>query len=248
MLIDTHCHLSKEDYNNMDEVINEMDGYMIISGCNDETNKEVIEIVNKYDKVYGTLGIHPEEIDKISNDSFKYIEDNLNNPKIVGIGEIGLDYYWTKENIDSQKEVLIRQLDIASKYNKPIVIHSRDSIQDTYDILKKYKLKGTIHCFSSSIEMANEFIKLGYMIGVGGTVTFKNSKKIQDVVKELDLHNILIETDSPYLAPEPFRGQKNKPSNVYYVAKIISELKGISIEKVINITGLNAIKQFDLKL
>lgn len=248
MLIDTHCHLSKKDYPNLDEIINEMDGIMIISGCDDETNKEVIEIVNKYDKVYGTLGIHPEEIDNISEDSFKYIEDNLNNPKIVGIGEIGLDYYWTKDNIEKQKEVLIRQLDIAAKYHKPIVIHSRDSIQDTYDILKKYKLKGTIHCFSSSLEMAREFIKLGYMIGVGGTVTFKNSKKIQAVVKSLDLHNILLETDSPYLSPEPFRGRKNKPSNVYYVAKKISEIKDKSVENVINITGLNAVKQFDLKL
>ena len=248
MLIDTHCHLSKEDYDNLDEIISEMDGIMIISGCDDETNKEVIEIVNKYDKVYGTLGIHPEEIEKISEESFKYIEDNLNNPKIVGIGEIGLDYYWTKDNIEKQKEVLIRQLDIATKYNKAIVIHSRDSIQDTYDILKKYKLKGTIHCFSSSLEMAREFIKLGYMIGVGGTVTFKNSRKLQDVVKSLDLHNILLETDSPYLSPEPFRGKQNKPSNVYFVAKKISEIKDISIENVINTTGLNAINQFDLKI
>ena len=248
MLIDTHCHLSKNDYENIDEIVSGMDGIMIISGCDDETNKEVIELVNKYDKVYGTLGIHPEEIDNITDESFKYIEDNINNPKIVGIGEIGLDYYWTKDNIDKQKEVLIRQLDIATKYNKAIVIHSREAIQDTYDILKKYKLKGTIHCFSSSLEMAREFIKLGYMIGVGGTVTFKNSKKIQDVVKSLDLHNILLETDSPYLSPEPFRGQKNKPSNVYYVAKKISEIKDISIENVINTTGLNAINQFDLKL
>ena len=248
MLIDTHCHLSKNDYENIDEIVSGMDGIMIISGCDDETNKEVIELVNKYDNVYGTLGIHPEEIDKISEDSFEIIEDNLNNPKIVGIGEIGLDYYWTKDNIEKQKEVLIRQLDIATKYNKAIVIHSRDSIQDTYDILKKYKLKGTIHCFSSSLEMAREFIKLGYMIGVGGTVTFKNSKKIQDVVKSLDLHNILLETDSPYLSPEPFRGKQNKPSNVYYVAKKISEIKNISIENVINTTGLNAINQFDLKV
>ena len=248
MLIDTHCHLSREYYDNLDEIISEMEGIMIISGCDDETNKEVVEIVNKYDKVYGTLGIHPEEIDKITEYSFKYIEDNLSNPKIVGIGEIGLDYYWTKDNIDKQKEVLIKQLDIATKYNKPIVIHSRDSIQDIYNILKNYKLKGTIHCFSSSIEMAKEFIKIGYMIGVGGTVTFNNSKKIQDVVKSLDLHNILIETDSPYLSPEPFRGKKNKPSNVYYVAKKISDIKKENIENVIKTTTLNAISQFDLKL
>ena len=162
MLIDTHCHLSKNDYDNLDEIISEMDGYMITSGCDDETNKEVLEMIAKYDNVYGTIGIHPEEIDKITENSFKFIEDNLNNPKIVAIGEIGLDYYWVKDNIEKQKEVFEYQVKLAEKYNIPIVVHSREAIQDTYDILKKYKVTGTIHCFSSSLEMAKEFIKLGY--------------------------------------------------------------------------------------
>lgn len=247
MLIDTHCHLSEADYDNLDEIISEMDGYMITSGCDDETNKEVLEIVAKYDNVYGTIGIHPEEIDKITGNSFKFIEDNLNNSKIVAIGEIGLDYYWTKDNIAHQKEVFEYQVKLAEKYNIPIVVHSREAIQDTYDILKKYKVTGTIHCFSSSLEMAKEFIKLGYKIGIGGTLTFKNSKKIQDIVKQLDLKDILLETDSPYLTPEPFRGKKNKPSNVYYVAQKISELKNISLENVLSITSKNAIEKFDLK-
>ena len=245
MLIDTHCHLSYEDYDNLDEIIREMNGIMIASGCDDKTNKEVLELVSKYDNVYGTLGIHPEEIDNINFDSFKLIEDNLNNPKIVAIGEIGLDYYWTKENIDKQKEVFERQVKMAEKYNLPVVVHSREAIQDTYDILKKYKVKGDIHCFSSSLEMAKEFIKLGYKIGVGGTLTFKNSKKIQEIVKLLDLENILLETDSPYLSPEPFRGKKNKPSNVYYVALKVSELKNIEVEKVIEKSRENAYKLFD---
>ena len=245
MLIDTHCHLSYEDYDNLDKIIREMNGIMIASGCDDKTNKEVLELVSKYDNVYGTLGIHPEEIDNINFDSFKLIEDNLNNPKIVAIGEIGLDYYWTKENIDKQKEVFERQVKMAEKYNLPVVVHSREAIQDTYDILKKYKVKGDIHCFSSSLEMAKEFIKLGYKIGVGGTLTFKNSKKIQEIVKLLDLENILLETDSPYLSPEPFRGKKNKPSNVYYVALKVSELKNIEVEKVIEKSRENAYKLFD---
>lgn len=247
MLIDTHCHLSKNDYDNLDEIISEMDGYMITSGCDDETNKEVLEMIAKYDNVYGTIGIHPEEIDKITENSFKFIEDNLNNPKIVAIGEIGLDYYWVKDNIEKQKEVFEYQVKLAEKYNIPIVVHSREAIQDTYDILKKYKVTGTIHCFSSSLEMAKEFIKLGYKIGVGGTLTFKNSKKIQDIVKQLDLKDILLETDSPYLTPEPFRGKKNKPSNVYYVAQKISELKNISLENVLSITSKSAQEKFDLK-
>mgnify|MGYP003295659500 CR=1 FL=1 len=199
MLIDTHCHLSYEDYDNLNEIIKNMNGIMIASGCSDKTNREVLEIVEKYDNVYGTLGIHPEEVNNITEDSFKLIEENMNNPKIVAIGEIGLDYYWVKDNKEDQINLFKKQLDLAQKYNKPIVVHSRDAIQDVYDILKEYNLKGSIHCFSSSLEMAKEFIKLGYKIGVGGTVTFKNSKKLQEIVKQLDLKDILLETDSPYL-------------------------------------------------
>ena len=193
MLIDTHCHLSNDDYENLEEVIKNMNGIMIASGCNDKTNKEVLELVEKYTNVYGTLGIHPEEVNNLNNDSFKIIEDNINNSKIVAIGEIGLDYYWVNDNKEEQKELFLKQLDLAKKHNKPVVIHSRDSIQDTYDILKKYHLKGTIHCFSSSLEMAKEFIKLGYKIGIGGVVTFKNSLKLQEIVKELDLKYILLD-------------------------------------------------------
>ena len=248
MLIDTHCHLSYEDYDNLDEIIKNMDGIMIASGCNDKTNKEVLELVSKYNNVYGTLGLHPEEVDNISEDSFKLLEENINNPKIVAIGEIGLDYYWVSDNKEKQKEVLKRQLDIATKYNKPIVVHSREAIQDTYDILKQYNLKGSLHCFSSSLEMAKEFIKLGYKIGVGGTVTFKNSKKLQEIVKEIELKDILLETDSPYLSPEPFRGKRNNPSNTYFVAQKISELKDIDIKEVLDITSSNAIQLFDLNI
>ena len=242
MLIDTHCHLSKDDIDS----INNMDGIMVTAGCDDETNKEVIELVNKYPNVYGVLGIHPEEIDKIAENSFKYIEENLSNKKIVGIGEIGLDYYWRSDNKEEQKEVFKKQLDIAQKYNLPVVIHSRDAIQDTYDIISKYKLKGSIHCFSSSLEMAREFIKLGYKIGIGGTVTFKNSKKLQEIVEEIDIGDILSETDSPYLSPEPFRGKKNEPKNVYYVAKKISEIKDLKTEEVIDKLYASALEIFDI--
>lgn len=248
MLIDTHCHLSSDDYNNLDEIINEFDGIMIASGCDLKTNKEVIELVNKYDNVYGTLGIHPEEIENFKESDLKFIEDNLNNKKIVGIGEIGLDYYWVKDNKEQQKELFIKQLDIAKKYNKAVIVHSREAIQDTYDILKKYNLKGSIHCFNSSLEMAREFIKIGYKIGVGGVLTFKNSKKLQEIVKDIDLKDILLETDSPYLTPEPYRGQKNKPSNVYYVALKLAELKNLSIEDIINQTGKNALKEFSINI
>ena len=248
MLIDTHCHLFDEYYENIGEIIKNMDGIMITSGCGDKTNKEVIELVNKYPNVYGTLGIHPEEINNITDESFKIIEENINNPKILAIGEIGLDYYWVKDNKDEQIKLFKKQLELAKKYNKPVVIHSRDSIQDTYNILKEYQLKGTIHCFSSNLEMAKEFVKLGYKIGIGGILTFNNSKKLQDIVKELNLSDILLETDSPYLTPEPHRKERNQPSFVYYIAKKISELKNINIEEVINQTGVNAAKLFDLDI
>lgn len=248
MLVDTHCHLSVDDYENLDEIISEMNGIMIASGCDDKSNKEVLDLVSKYKNVYGVLGIHPESVNDYNAESLKFIEENINNPKIVGIGEIGLDYYWVNDNKDVQKELFIKQLNIAQKYNKPIVVHSRESIQDIYDILKDYKLKGSIHCFSSSLEMAVEFIKLGYKIGIGGVVTFKNSKKLQEIVKEVDIKNILLETDSPYLSPEPLRGKQNKPSNVSLVALKISELKDISKEEVINITMENSCQLFDFKL
>ena len=191
------------------------------------------------------LGIHPEEIDKITDSSFKFIEDNLSNKKIVGIGEIGLDYYWRSDNREEQKKVFERQLKLAKKYNLPVIVHSRDAIQDTYDIIVKYKVKGIIHCFSSSLEMAREFIKIGFKIGIGGTVTFKNSLKLQEIVKVIDTKDITLETDSPYLAPEPFRGKKNEPKNTYLVAQKIAELKGENVDEIISNTYASALEIFD---
>lgn len=235
-----------EYYESLDEIVKNIDGLMIVSGVDDKSNLEVLDLISKYDNVYGTLGLHPENIDSLTKNSFDIIEQNLNNSKIVGIGEIGLDYYWVKDNKEDQKALFIKQLDLAKKYSKPIVVHSREAIKDTYDILKNYKLKGTIHCFNSSLEMAREFIKLGYKIGIGGVVTFKNAKKLCEIVENIDIKDILIETDSPYLTPEPFRGQRNEPKNVYFVALKIAELKGMALEEVIKETYKNAINEFDL--
>lgn len=247
MQIDTHCHLSYEDFDNLDEIVKNID-IAITSGTNDETNKEVLDVVSKYKNIYGTLGFHPEDIDKFNDNSLNIIESNLNNKKIVAIGEIGLDYYWVKDNKEEQKELLRKQMEIAQKHNMPVVIHSREAALDTYEVLKDYKVKGTIHCFSYSYEMAEKFIKLGYKIGIGGVVTFKNSKKLQDIVEKISLKDILLETDSPYLSPEPLRGKKNIPYNTYYIAKKIAEIKNVSIDEVISITGKNAIELFDLNI
>ena len=248
MLIDTHCHLEKKEYEDLDSIINNMDGYMIASGYNDETNLEVIDLVNKYDNVYGVIGIHPEEVDNITDNSFKIIEDNINNPKIVGIGEIGLDYYYVKDNKDKQIELFKKQIKLAEKYNKPIVVHSRGAAQDTYNILKDIKVKCDIHCFSYSYELAKEFVKLGFRLGIGGVLTFKNSKNLKVVVEKLDLDNFLLETDSPYLTPEPYRGSKNNPSNVLLVAKKIAEIRNLDYNDVIDKLNRNAKNQFDLDI
>ena len=240
-MVDTHCHITSEYYDNILEVISKMkDNIIIVSGTNKEDIKEVISLCN-YKNIYGTIGIYPtEELD------LKIIEDNINNKKIVGIGEIGLDYH-LEHNKEEQKNKFIKQLDLARKYNKTVVIHTRDAIQVTYDTLKNYKdLKKVIHCYSGSLEMAKEFIKIGCRLGIGGVLTFKNSK-LKDVVKEIDLKYLLLVTDSPFLAPEPLRGTKNEPYNVIYVAKKIAEIKNISLEEVLDITTLNAKDQFDLE-
>lgn len=249
MYIDTHCHLFLEYYNNIEEELNECKNnnvnIVIVSGCDMKSNMEVIEIVNKYDNVYGTIGFHPTQLDDFKEEDFLWLEENIINKKIVGIGEIGLDYHYDNTDKEKQKYVFKRQLDIASRYNKPIVIHTRDAICDTYNILKKYDLRGSIHSFGGSVEMAREFIKLGFMIGVGGIVTFKNAKTIKEVVKKIDLSYILLETDSPYLTPEPYRGKVNSPKYIPLIAKEISLIKNVEIEEVSSATTGNAKRLFD---
>lgn len=244
MIVDTHCHLEKKDYDNIDNIVNKMkDNIIIACGCDDFSNKELYSY--NYKNVYKCFGIHPENVDNYKQSDIDFIEQHIKD--IVAIGEIGLDYYYSKDNIYKQKELFIKQLDLAQKYKIPVIVHSRDSIQDTYDILKNYKLKVDIHCFSSSLEMAQLFIKLGYKIGIGGVVTFKNASKLIDIVKQIDLNNILLETDSPYLTPVPFRGCKNEPYNVHYVANKIAEIKNISVEEVMDITTKNALDFFNIK-
>ena len=249
MFIDTHCHLFNEYYENIDDIIKKCEDNdikkIIVSGVDMKSNLEVLELVNKYDIVYGTLGFHPTELKDFSYDNLSWLEENINNKKIVAVGEIGLDYHYDDTDKELQIDVLRRQLEIANKYNKPIVFHSRDAIGDTYNILEEYKLRGSIHCYSGSVEMAKRFIKLGYMIGVGGVVTYNNSKILKDVVKEIPLTYILLETDAPYLSPEPYRGTKNDSSNISIIAHVIAELKGTSILDVSRVSTANAEALFD---
>ena len=246
-MIDTHAHILKEYYDDIDALVIELKKKKVRAIINNSTNikeaKEVLEYSKKYRNfLYPAIGIHPENIDDANIDE---LETLINNNKIVAIGEIGLDYHWTKDNKEKQKELFIEQLELSLKYNLPVIVHTRDSIQDCLDIIKKYNLKGIMHCFSGSYEMAKEFIKYGFKLGIGGVLTFKNSK-LYEVINKINLDDIVLETDSPYLSPEPFRGQKNNPSNMLYVAKRIAKIKGITIDEVIEKTTENARNIFDI--
>jgi len=240
MMIDTHCHLSNEDYDNLDVVIKHMDGNkMIISGADQKMNLEVLDMIKKYDNIYGTIGYHPEELDDYD---ISWLEEHIHDSKIVGIGEIGLDYHNGKDNADKQKECFIEQIELAKKYHMPIVIHSRDAAEDTLKILKEHlgDNLAVMHCYSYSVEIARELMKMNISLGIGGVVTFKNAKTLVDVVKEIPLDRLVLETDSPYLTPEPLRGTKNEPYNIYYVGLKIAEIKNISLDEVFKTTTENA--------
>lgn len=246
--IDTHFHLDLTcDVETilMDANSNNVKKF-IISGCDKKSIRDGLEIINRYENVYMTIGFHPDEVDEINDDDLNYIEKLINNNrKIIGIGEIGLDYYHNDTNIDRQKEYFEKQLLIAKKFNLPVVIHTREATEDTYEILKKYDLRGVLHCYSGSLEMAKLYMEKGFMFGIGGVLTFKNSK-LKDVVKDIPLQNIILETDSPYLAPEPKRGSINEPKNIKLIANCLSKIKEVSVEEIAEITTSNVKRVFDL--
>ena len=250
MYIDTHCHLSREDYDDIDKVIEENKNAnidkIVVSGCSRESIEEVMDLKDRYDMVYVTIGYHPEYADTVTESDLDYLKSLLGEKKVVGIGEIGLDYHYTKENKDKQIWLFEEQLKIAESLNFPVVIHSRDATMDTINILKKYKVKGIIHCFSGSLETANIYISMRFLLGIGGVVTFKNSK-LKDVVREIPLESIVLETDSPYLTPVPYRGKVNSSKYLVYIAQEISNIKGIDITEVSEITSKNALGLFDFK-
>ena len=245
MFIDTHCHLSKEDYDDIDKVIMEDKeaevDKIVVSGCSREAIDEVMTFKDTYDMVYVTIGYHPEYVDSVTLKDLDYLKSLLGEKKIIGIGEIGLDYHYTK---DKQIWLFEEQLKIAEEFKLPVVIHSRDATQDTINTLKKYNVKGIIHCFSGSLETAKIYISMGFLLGIGGVVTFKNSK-LKDVVKEIPINSIVLETDSPYLTPVPYRGKVNSSKYLEYIAKFISDIKNISVEELAEITSKNASSLFD---
>ena len=247
-LIDTHCHISLTD--DIDSMVMDAEKNnvlkFIMSGCDAKSIRDGLEIIYRYPTIYMTAGFHPDEADNVTDKDLEDLEKIIiTNKKIIGIGEIGLDYYHNDMNKEKQKEIFIKQIELAEKYDLPIVIHSRESIQDVYDILKEHHARGVIHCFSGSLEMAKLFIDLGFYLGIGGVLTFKNSK-LKEVVQELSLDNIVLETDSPYLAPEPYRGHTNYPQNIKIIAQALRKIKEVTLDEVAEKTTNNVHKIYNL--
>ena len=245
MFCDSHCHIFKEYYENIDEVINNAKengiNRLIVAADNQKSCEEVLELVNKYDNVYGCLGLHPENC----LEEFDYNILKTNNKKIVAIGEIGLDYYWTKETKEKQQEILRKQLKIAEELDLPVVIHSREATLDTINILKEFNVRGVIHSFSGSLETAKIYLSMGFKLGVNGVITFKNCN-LKDVYIKLDPSDIVLETDSPYLSPVPYRGEQNEPARVKDIAMFMANLYNINLKDLEEITNKNIKEIFDI--
>ncbi len=252
-MIDSHSHLFEEEFNNdIDECIkrckeNNVNKILLV-GFSDETNLKAQEYAKKYDIFYPTAGVHPEECNKDYLEQFNELKEFIENNKVYAIGECGLDYHWSVEFKEEQKELFKLQCELAIEKNLPIIIHSRDADQDTFDIVKSFngKLKGVMHCYGGSLELAKEYVKLGMYISLGGPLTFKNAKEPKRVAEGIDINNLLIETDSPFLAPDPYRGKRNESSYVRFVCQKMAEIKGLSVEEVDKITTNNAVKLFNI--
>ena len=250
---DTHSHFNDEKFDeDREELIKEMykEGITktVCIGYNVKESLHAIQISENTDFIYSSCGISPNDIEDFSEENLKQIEEMAKNKKALAIGEIGLDYYWNKDNKEKQKELFIKQIEIANKLNKPITIHTRDAVMDTLQVLKEHPVnkKGIFHCCPLNVELIKEGLKLGFYISFSGNITFKNAKS-EEPVKMLPNDKILIETDSPYLSPEPFRGKRNTPINVKLVAQKIADIKGIPLEEVAKVTYENALNIYEIK-
>lgn len=251
--IDTHSHIDMIEDVSLDEIIQSANSVnvkkIIIPAVNEEDFESKIEICNNHDNLFCMLGVFPEEAKTWNDKTYEKIKDLAKkNKKVVAIGEIGLDYYWDTTFVELQKEIFIKQIQLANELNLPIDVHDREAHKDTFDILKQYN-KGSdviLHCFSGSVEFAKECIKEGWFLSLGGVVTFKNAKKMKEVAKEIPLEHLMLETDAPYLAPVPFRGKTNEPKYIPYIAQEIANLKQTTIENVMTITTNNAEKVFKI--
>ena len=254
MIFDTHAHYDDdafdEDREDLIKAILESDIKRIVNvGANLKTSRNSIDLANKYDLFYAAVGVHPDDCDEVDDAGIDKLREMSREKKVVAIGEIGLDYYWHKDNPDIQKEAFKRQIELAQELSLPIIIHSREAARDTMDILAETNAgvnSGVVHCFSYSPEIALEAIKLGFYVGVGGVVTFKNAKKLKETVERIPLEKIVLETDCPYLAPVPFRAKRNSSLYLEYVVEEIAMLKQTDVETVKEITYKNALDMYRL--
>lgn len=254
MIFDTHAHYDDEKFDeDRDEILNSLPvrgiGNVVDVAAALHSWEKIVKLTQTYPYVYGAMGVHPDHVGELDDEKFAQLRQFAQLPKMVAVGEIGLDYYWDRADHDTQKYWFERQLDLAKELAKPVIIHSRDAAKDTMDIMKgshAQGVAGVIHCFSGSVEMAREYCRMGYLIGVGGVVTFKNSRKLKEVVADTPLECIVLETDCPYLAPVPFRGKRNSSLYLPYVVEEIARLKGMSPEEVIAVTEENARRLYQL--
>jgi len=254
MIFETHAHYDDEAFDEDREALlgrmreNGIE-YIINIGADLKTTANTVALTEKYPFIYGAAGVHPDMTKELNEENFAWLCEQCRKEKIVAVGEIGLDYYWDATPRDVQKEWFLRQMNLAKEIGKPVVIHSREAAQDTYDMIKEHHAGttgGVIHCFSYSKEMAEAYVKLGYSIGIGGVVTFKNARKLKEAVEAIPLGSILLETDSPYLAPVPYRGKRNCSLYIPHIAQEIAALKGVSYEEVVEVTNQNAKKLFGI--
>ena len=254
MIFDTHAHYDDEQFDaDREALLSGMKaggvGMIVDAAATVASWDKILELTEKYPFLYGSVGVHPDEVGDLNEENFARMSELADRKKIVAIGEIGLDYYWDKEPEvqNAQRYWFRRQMELARETNLPVIIHSRDAAADTMEVMKAVhaeEIPGVIHCYSYSREMAQEFIKMGYYIGVGGVVTFKNAKKLKETVEAIPLERILLETDCPYMTPEPHRGTRNDSSNIPFVIAKIAELKGITAEEVERVTEENAVRLF----
>ncbi len=256
MLIDSHAHLDDERFKGDTEAIIgnfEKDNLELVVniGADLRSSKNSVELAKQHENIYATVGVHPHSSKEMDENMLEELRELAKEEKVVAIGEIGLDYHYDNSPRDIQKKWFRAQIELAKELDLPISVHSREATQDVFDIISEEaedgKLRGVIHCFSDSVEIAREYLKLGFYISLGGPVTFKNAKTPKEVAKEVPLDRLLIETDSPYLTPEPHRGKRNEPANVRYVAEKIANLREMSYEKLKNATNENVKTLFDIK-
>lgn len=248
MIFETHAHYDDSAFDeDRDTLLSSMTdsgiGTIVNVGASLKSTKSSIELAEKYPFIYAAAGVHPNETVELNEENFEWLKKQCLNKKVAAVGEIGLDYYWDEPSHEIQRFWFERQLELAREIEKPVIIHSRDAAKDTYDILVSHdagQIGGVIHCYSYSLDLALSYVKMGLYIGVGGVVTFKNGKKMKEVVEAVPIERILLETDSPYLAPEPNRGKRNSSLNIPYIAQKVAEIKGISYDEVVEITATNA--------